>query len=161
MIAAPGTRPPKPRPLGTAEGLGDRMRSAAFAEFQAAAAFAWAAETFAEAPRALREAWRNQIPQEQMHFDLIVARMAEMGFRLDERPVSRGLWDSLMACVSGLEFCVKIASAEERGRRAGLRLSEYLAADDPVTTAIFRRIAEDEVAHVALAATYCGWTPAD
>ena len=41
-----GERPAKPRSLNTREGLGDRMRTAAFAEFQAIAAFRWAAEHF-------------------------------------------------------------------------------------------------------------------
>ena len=159
ILCPPGSRPPKPRQLGTPEGLGDRMRTAAFAERQAVAAFIWAANTFDDVPDQLRQDWRRQVPEEQKHHDLIVARMAELGFGLDERPVSRGLWDSLTSCQSGEEFCLKIARAEERGRRAGVQLAAFLADDDPVTAAIFREIADDEVAHVALAATYFGWRP--
>jgi uncharacterized ferritin-like protein (DUF455 family) len=159
ILCAPGERPPKPRRLGTAAGLADRMRTAAFAEMQAVTAFQWAAAEFTDVPEALRRDWLRQVPEEQKHHEMIVARMAELGFALDERPVSRGLWDSLTACTSGAEFCVKIARAEERGRRAGIQLVAALAADDPVTAAIFQEIADDEVAHVALAATYYGWTP--
>ncbi len=158
-ITPEGTRPPKPRKLGTAAGLGDRMRTAAFAELQAITAFDWAATTYADAPPALRRAWRDQIPEEQLHYDLIVGRMAELGFDLAERPVSRGLWDSLSVCTTAEEFCIKIAGAEERGRQAALRLIDFLAATDPNTAAIFRRIAADEVAHVALAETHFGWKP--
>ncbi|RLA07612.1 MAG: hypothetical protein DRQ59_14335 [Gammaproteobacteria bacterium] len=160
ILCTAGTRPPAPRKIGTGEGLGDRMRTAAFAELQAIAAFTWAAGKFDDAPAGLRDDWLRQVPEEQKHYDLIVARMAELGFRLDERPVSGGLWDALSTCTSAREFCLRIADAEERGRRAGLRLAGYLAGKDPATAAVFREIADDEVSHVALADTYYGWTPA-
>jgi uncharacterized ferritin-like protein (DUF455 family) len=159
IICPPGSRPPAARKPGTPAGLGDRMRTAAFAEKQAVAAFIWAAANLPDAAAALRRDWLAQVPQEQLHHDLIVARMAELGFALDERPVSLGLWESLVVCTSAREFCLRIAAAEERGRRAGLRLVAVLAVTDPLTCAIFQRIAEDELAHVALAATYYGWTP--
>ncbi len=145
--------------MGTAEGLGDRMRTAAFAERQAVAAFTWAAATFSDAPEQLRQDWLNQVPEEEKHYGMIVARMTELGFGLDDREVSRGLWDTLSACTTGAEFCVKIARAEERGRQAGVQLVAYLKGKDPVTAAIFQEIADDEVAHVALAQTYYGWSP--
>ena len=159
ILCAPGRRPPAPRKLGTAEGLGDRMRTAAFAEKQAVAAFIWAAEKFTDAPAQLRQDWLNQVPEEEKHYGMIVARMAELGFGLTDREVSRGLWDSLATSQTAAEFCVKIARAEERGRQAGVQLVAYLKSKDPVTAAIFQEIAEDEVAHVALAHTYFGWTP--
>jgi len=46
----PGQRAAKPRPMNTLAGLGDRMRTAAFAELQAIAAFGWAAEHFQGVP---------------------------------------------------------------------------------------------------------------
>lgn len=158
-IVAAGTRPPRPRPLGTPEGLGDRMRTAAFAERQAVAAFTWAATRFTDAPAELRQAWSRQVPQEESHYKLIVTRMAELDFSLTERPVSTGLWESLQACTTGRDFCIRIAAAEERGRLAGVRLAAYLADSDPATAAIFQRIVDEEVAHVALASTYFGWVP--
>ena len=159
IICPPGTRPPKPRHPGTPEGLGDRMRTAAFAERQAVLAFTWAAATFADAPPQLCRDWLSQVPQEQRHYEMIVGRMAELGFDLTGRPVSAGLWASLQTCTSAGEFCCRIAAAEERGRQAALRLITFLAESDPATCDIFRQIAADEVAHVALATTYFGWTP--
>jgi len=154
-----GTRAPRPRPLDTPAGLGDRMRTAAFAEFQAVAAFRWAAGHFQDAPPSLREAWSAQVAEEARHYGMIRHRMEELGFALTDRPVSAALWDSLQQCVTAEEFCIRIASAEERGRRAGERVSAHLAASDPQTAAIFGEIAADEVAHVALADTYFGWKP--
>lgn len=159
LVCGPGERPPRPRPVGTPEGLGDRMRAAAFAEKQAVAAFTWAADHFTDAPAGLRAAWRAQVPEEQEHYGLIVARMAELGQDLDARPVSLGLWRALTACTTAEEFCILIAAAEERGRQAGLRTARALGGSDPATAAVFERIAADEVAHVALAETWFGWTP--
>jgi len=111
VICAPGVRPPKPRGMDAPEGLGDRMRTAAFAEFQAVAAFRWAAERFRDAPPALREAWSAQVGEEARHFGMIRRRMEELGFGLADRPVSTALWDSLQECLTAEEFCIRIASA--------------------------------------------------
>lgn len=159
MICDPGSRPLKPRSLAVPEGLGDRMRSAAFAELQAIAAFKWAAETFLDVPQELRDAWMAQVPEEAKHYDLIVKRMGDLGFGLQDRCVSTRLWESLQACSSGEEFCIKIAGAEERGRLAGVALCQHLEGTDPQTVAVFQEIVDDEVAHVALAYTFFGWSP--
>lgn len=158
-VCAPDARAPRPRGISTPEGLGDRLRTAAFAELQAIHAFRWAADRFDDAPDDLRAAWRAQIPDEELHYELIVKRMGELGIDPAERPVSLWLWRSLEACADGREFCIAIAAAEERGRQAGERLCAHLATSDPETAAVFRRIVDDEVAHVALAETFYGWTP--
>ena len=159
IVCEPGQHALRPRPIHTPEGLGDRMRTAAFAELQAIAAFRWAVEKFQDVPQALRDDWASQIPDETRHYEMICRRMDELGFSLTDRSVSISLWESLEECTSGEEFCIRIASAEERGRRAGVRLSQYLGKTDPETAALFREIAADEVAHVALASTYFDWTP--
>ncbi len=158
-ICPAGEKPPKPRPVHTPGGLADRMRSAAFAEKQAIYAFTWACERFDDVPQALRDDWARLIPEEEKHYKLIVDRMDELGFSLDERPVSLRLWESLEVCQTGREFCLRIAGAEERGRQAGLLMMDYLAQKDPKTASIFETIVTEEVAHVKLADTYFGWTP--
>jgi len=160
VLCPAGRRAPAPRSLGSTEGVGDRLRTAAFAERQAVLAFSWAITTFTDAPRGLHEAWRRQIPEEQQHYDLIVNRMSELGFDLKARPVSRGMWDNLSRCATSREFCLMITTAEERGRLAGLRLAEFLQSRDPETAAIFQKISRDEEAHVALALTFFGDPPA-
>ena len=159
ILCDPGQRPAKPRPMGTPEGLGDRMRTAAFAEYQAIAAFTWAAEVFTDAPPALRQAWRDQIEDERRHCRMIMDRMAELDFPVDDRPVTLSLTESLRTCATARDFCIRIASAEERGRQAGERLCAFLVGKDEVTAALFRQIADEEVAHVTLAETFFGWTP--
>lgn len=159
LIVAGDEKPPRPRPLGTPGGLADRMRTAAFAERQAVHAFTWATGFFQDVPEALREQWLLLIPEEEKHFRLIMERMGELGFDPAERPVTTRLWDSLKSCTSGEIFCCRMAGAEERGRLAGVQLSEYLAERDPRTAAVFSEIAQDELAHVKLAETFFGWQP--
>ncbi len=159
VICSGDQKPPKMRPVNTPGGLADRMRTAAFAEKQAIFAFNWACGNFTDAPKELLEDWALLIPEEIKHFNLIANRMNELGFRMNERPVSLRLWESLKVCETAKEFCLRIAGAEERGRQAGLLLAEYLSDSDPETAAVFFEIVEDEIAHIKLAETYYGWTP--
>lgn len=150
-VAARGQWPKPPRSLDGPEGVGDRLRAAAFAEVQARDAFLWAAGRFEDAPEPLRKAWVGLAHAEQRHLDWLLARMTELGIDPAGREVSDMLWDSLMSCQSAETFSVYMATAEERGRRAGERFAEGLAKTDPVTAAIFGRIAREEVEHIELA----------
>ena len=159
VLCAPGQRPPRPRDIGLTEGLGDRLRTAAFAELQAVRAFTWAVSHFDDLPEGLGEDWRRQIPQEQQHYTLILERMAQLGIEVGAVPVAPLIWASVQECETGKQFCLYMASAEERGRQAGIRLCRALQDTDPDTVEIFQSIVADEEAHVALAATYFGWRP--
>lgn len=143
-----------PRSIKTLEGVGDRMRAAAFAEVQARDAFLWASENFEDAPASLRRAWAALAVAEQRHLDWLLQRMQELGIDVRARKVSGHLWQSLISCKSAKEFAIYIANAEERGRRAGERFYQTLAPTDPTTAEIFRKIAEEEISHIALASKY-------
>lgn len=156
QLCEAGKRASKPRLLETAAGLGDRLRTAAFAEWQAVTAFGWAAERYTDAPAALRRDWRRQVADEERHCRLILARMEELGVDPAERPVSDALWRSLRECATAREFCLFMIGAEERGRQAAVQLSGALAQSDPATAAVFAAIAADEERHVALAQVYFG-----
>lgn len=159
LICPRGTEPPPPRKISTKAGLGDRMRTAAFAERQATRAFQWAAEHFQDVPAELLQDWSRQAVDEERHCRIILERMTQLEIDVAERPVSLRLWTSIRASNSGKEFCIFIASAEERGRQAGVRLCTQLAGSDPETEAVFQSIVADEIAHVALAKRYYGWVP--
>jgi uncharacterized ferritin-like protein (DUF455 family) len=154
LLAPPDLRSDPPRSLDTFEGVGDRLRAAAFAEIQAREAFLWAAEEFTDAPAELRGAWRVLAQSEQKHLDWLLARMEELGIGIRERRVSDHLWRSLVSCKTAREFALYMASAEERGRRAGVRFHEALLQKDPVTANIFGKIAEEEIAHIELARSH-------
>lgn len=150
-VCAPDEDAPRPRGFHAPEGLGDRLRVAAFAEKQAEAAFLWAAERLADAPPALRDAWRRIGAEEGRHLRMILERMAELGVAPDGRPVSDRLWRSLIACRSAAEFAAKMRSAEERGKAAEESFRRSLAQRDPATAALFGAIADDEAEHLRVA----------
>ncbi|MGE0615239.1 MAG: DUF455 family protein [Bacteriovoracia bacterium] len=146
-----GERAPAPREVDSAAGIGDRLRAAAFAEIQARDAFLWAADTFADSPADLRGAWRALARAEQKHLDWLLIRMKELGIDPAERPVSDQLWHSFVECETAEKFARYMASAEERGRRAGIRFREAMAKVDPVSAEIFGKIADEELEHIQLA----------
>jgi hypothetical protein len=80
--------------------------------------------------------------------------MQELGIDVRARKVSDHLWRSLISCKTAKEFAIYIANAEERGRKAGERFYQALASSDPITAEIFRKIAEEEVSHIALVSKY-------
>lgn len=143
-----------PRAIVSREGIGDRLRAAAFAEIQAYYAFLWAAARFDDAPEALRANWRGLALAEERHLGWLLGRMAELGIDVRERGVSDWLWSSLVKCASAREFAIHIANSEERGRVAGARFCEAMMAVDPVSATIFGKIAEEEVEHIRLAAKF-------
>lgn len=155
-VLPPGERTSAPRGVTSPEGIGDRLRAAAFAELQAREAFDWAIVRFPDAPPRLKAAWKSLSEAEQRHLGWLLTRMEELGVEVTGRPVSDGLWRSLMGCESAEQFCRWIADAEERGRRAGVRISARLAEVDPTTAEIFHTIAEEEVAHIAIAQRFFG-----
>ncbi|MBI3288633.1 MAG: DUF455 family protein [Elusimicrobia bacterium] len=150
-VCDPDDYPPAARGMGGPDGLGDRLRTAAFAERQAFEAFRWAAETIADASDELRDAWRRMAREEEFHLQLLLGRMAELGVRVDGRPVSDRLWRWLRMSQTTAEFSARMREAEARGRAAEESFRRSLSDRDPVTAAIFGRIADDEAEHLALA----------
>lgn len=151
VVCPPGVRPPAPRGLATPGGLGDRLRVAAFAELQAREAFRWAAASLPDASEERRAAWGRIAEEEDLHLRMILERMAALGVRPDERPVSDALWRSLSRCRTAAEFSAYMRTAEERGRAAEESFRRKLADSDPATAAMFGKIADDEAEHLAAA----------
>ena len=153
-VAPREVRSDAPRSIDSPEGIADRLRAAAFAEIQAREAFNWAAERYDDAPAACRSAWRGLALAEERHLNWLLARMRELGIDVGARRVSDQLWVSLHSCKTAREFAHYMANAEERGRRAGERFHQAMAASDPVTADIFGRIAAEEIEHIRLAERY-------
>lgn len=156
VVCEPDDYAPAPRGMSTPEGLGDRLRTAAFAELQAREAFRWAADTLPDAGPELRAAWRRMADDEDKHLKMLLGRMAELGMRPEGRPVSDRLFRSLRSCKSTAAFAAYMKTAEERGRAAEESFSRSLAQRDPVTAALFERIAADEAEHIELGASLSG-----
>jgi uncharacterized ferritin-like protein (DUF455 family) len=152
--APQGAHADAPRAITSTFGIGDRLRAAAFAELQAREAFDWAADRFEDAPTSLRTAWKGLALAEDRHLGWLLNRMKELGIDAAERQVSDQLWYSLVTCQNARDFAKYMASAEERGRKAGERFCQAMSAVDPVSAGIFGKIAEEEVAHIELATRY-------
>jgi uncharacterized ferritin-like protein (DUF455 family) len=146
-----GEKAPYPRSLNTKEGLGDRLRFVAFAEKQASEAFFTASFIFPEAPDAVKELWGKLALEEKKHLNWLLARMEEIGIPVADRMVSRALWASFDHCETPWKFAQFMASSEENGRLAGEKFYQTLLQIDPVTAELFRKIADEEVDHIALA----------
>ena len=155
-LCGPEERAPAPRSIRTNDGIGDRLRAAAFAELQASKAFLRAAGAYDDAPAQLRRDWRGLAAEEEKHLGWLLGRMASLGVDVRERAVSDRLWRSLAERPTARDFGLYMAEAEERGRRAGLRFFELMAESDPATARLFWEIAEEETAHIALARKHFG-----
>lgn len=154
LVCPPEVRPEPPRSLLAPGGVGDRLRTAAFAEIQARQAFLWAADALEDAPTACREEWRRLSQAEDKHLNWLLRRMGELKVDVRERPVSQRLWLSLVSRANASEFAHFMAAAEQRGRDAGLTFQKALAGSDPVTAEMFGKIADEELTHIALARRY-------
>lgn len=151
VVVERGSRAPSTRSLDSPFGVGDRLRTAAFAEAQAKEAFLWAAQRFESAPADLREAWRRLAREEEKHLGWLLARMEAIGADVAERAVSDKLWQSLVSRESAEEFARYMAGAEDWGREAGEKFSEQLETVDPESAALFARIAREEQGHIHIA----------
>jgi len=138
------------RSLQTPEGLGDRLRLIAFAERQAFHAFSEAAQRFLDAPVELIEAWKWVALEEAKHESWLLKRLKELGQNPAAMPVSLNLYHSLQRCQTARDFAFYVSDAEERGRVGAEKFAEVLAKSDPVTASMFKQIAEEEKAHIAL-----------
>lgn len=142
--------PARMRSLNTPEGLGDRLRLIAFAERQAFHAFNEAAERFSDAPQALRDAWKWVALEEAKHESWLLKRLEEIHQKVEAMPVSLNLYHSLKNCQSARDFAFYVSDAEDRGRIGAEKFAQSLANSDPQSAAMFKQIAKEEEAHIAL-----------
>ena len=148
-------KPDAIRKLEAPGGVEDRLRVVAFAELQARDLFRYGAERFAaEIPAEWRESWLRFAAVEDLHAQLLLTRMAELGVRPGDRTVSDKLSRLCRAATDPVMFLFLLASAEERGMEAGVVLGEQMKRVDPASAAIFARIAAEEVEHVEAATRF-------
>jgi uncharacterized ferritin-like protein (DUF455 family) len=148
------------RSLDTQAGLFDRLRSVAFAEKQAYHAYCWAIDVFQhQLPNGLLEAWLQVIDDEKRHYTMLVNRLQALGVSIGDRAVSLKLFESLVKSTSIETFAQYMATAEFRGKQAGLQFYQTLKTQDPITADIFITIANEEQMHIDIAVRYFGIDP--
>jgi uncharacterized ferritin-like protein (DUF455 family) len=145
-------KPDSIRKMEAPGGVSDRLRVVAFAELQARDLFRYGAARFeGQVPEEWRRDWLRFAEVEDLHAQLLLTRMAELGISPGERTVSDKLSRLCRAAEDPVVFLFLLSSAEERGMEAGVVIGEQMKALDPHSAAIFARIASEEVEHVAAA----------
>lgn len=147
--AQPDEKVPGPRKIGSTNGVGDRLRVAAFAELQAREGFRWALDNILDAPQHLKEQWKHMIDEEDRHYNWLLGRMQELKIDPAERPVSDSLWRSVVKTRNANEFVYIMADAEELGKDAEQHFVTQLRERDPQTAEVFARIAAEEEHHIS------------
>jgi len=145
-------KPDAIRALQAPGGVADRLRVVAFAELQARDLFRFGAERFfGEIPEEWRSTWLRFAEVEDIHAQLLLSRMGDLGIDPGERTMSDKLSRLCRAAAEPVIFLFLLASAEERGMESGSILGEQMRAVDPISAEIFVRIALEEVEHVEVA----------
>lgn len=145
-------KPDPVRPLSGPEGVADRLRLVAFAELQARDIFLYGIDRFAgEAHENWLDAWKRFAAVEDRHAQILLTRMEELKIEIPARAVSDKLTRLCRRAENPVDFLFLLSSAEERGMEAGFILGKEMLERDPMSAALFKQIADEEVEHVAMA----------
>jgi uncharacterized ferritin-like protein (DUF455 family) len=104
-------------------------------------------------PRAFFDDWVEVAAEEARHFDLLAARLAELGARYGDLPAHDGLWEAAAATADDLLARLAVVPLVLEAR--GLDVTREMAArlervGDAESAAILRQIYRDEIGHVAI-----------
>jgi uncharacterized ferritin-like protein (DUF455 family) len=106
----------------------------------------------AEMPRAFFDDWVKVADEEALHFELLSARLAELGAAYGDLPAHDGLWEA--ATVTAEDLLARLAIVPLVLEARGLDVTPATVADmrragDDATAALLDRIYQDEIGHVA------------
>jgi uncharacterized ferritin-like protein (DUF455 family) len=122
-------------------------------ELQAIELFAWALLAYPDAPAAFRRGLVAILAEEQRHFGLYTARMAALGTRFGDHPVTGHFWNKLEPLVGPLEFSCAMGLTFEHANLdfAGDYATAARACGDVATAEALERVHADEIGHVHFA----------
>jgi len=159
-IAVPG-RPERPllvapralesRGLGTPVGRAVLVHAIAHIEFNAINLALDAVYRFRGMPEAYYRDWLGVAADEARHFELLAARLGELGFEYGEYPAHNGLWEA--ACRTDHSCLQRMALVPRVLEARGLDVTPAMIArlrhaGDAQTALILELILREEVAHV-------------
>jgi uncharacterized ferritin-like protein (DUF455 family) len=106
----------------------------------------------AEMPRAFFDDWVKVADEEALHFELLSARLQELGAAYGDLPAHDGLWEA--ATVTEQDLLARLAIVPLVLEARGLDVTPATVADmqragDDATAALLDRIYRDEIGHVA------------
>lgn len=168
-LPVPG-RPPRPhlvpprelpqRGLGSAEGRAAFLHAIAHIEFNAINLAADAVYRFRGLPLDFYRDWAGIAADEARHFELLQARMAELGAAYGDFEAHNGLWD--MACRTAHDCLTRMALVPRVLEARGLDVTPAMikrlrAVGDEPSIAVLELILREEVAHVAAGSRWFEW----
>jgi len=159
--------PPKKVPRRRADTMPGRaalIHALAHIEFNAINLALDAAHRFAGMPLAYYADWLRVADDEALHFELLNAHLATLGYGYGDFPAHSGLWE--MALKTAHDPLVRMALVprvlEARGLDATpLIVDKLKAANDLRMVDILAIIERDEVGHVAIGSCWFGWLCAE
>ncbi len=148
------------RRTDTPAGRAALIHALAHIEFNAINLALDAAYRFAGMPPAYYADWLSVADEEALHFELLSAHLATLGFAYGDYPAHNGLWD--MALKTAHDPLVRMALVprvlEARGLDAApLIVDKLKAAHDTRMVEILAVIERDEIGHVAIGSRWFGW----
>lgn len=119
-------------------------------ELLAAELMALALLRFPDAPAAFRVGLANTLREEQRHTYWYVQRMKQCGVEFGQYPLNRFFWDAVCGMEEPIDYVSRLSLTFEQ---ANLDYARHFAgllgeAGDPASSALLRRIYEDEITHV-------------
>lgn len=122
-------------------------------ELQAAELFAWAVLAFPDAPSTFRRGLVAILADEQRHFALYADRLAALGGRFGDQPVTGHFWNKVEHILTPLQFVCTMGLTFEN---ANLDHAQDLAkaareAGDLETAGVLEQVHDDEIRHVRFA----------
>ncbi len=140
-------------PLSGFRDLNQRVRilhALANHELQAIELFAWAIVRFPSTPAAFRSGLLRILGEEQRHCSLYLDRLAALGGRFGDWPLSGYFWTRAQFIETPVKFiCAMCLTFENANLDHALALEEEArTSGDPETADVLRIVHDDEVGHV-------------
>ncbi|HKE47768.1 MAG TPA: ferritin-like domain-containing protein [Rhodanobacteraceae bacterium] len=148
------------RGLASVEGRAALVHAVAHIEFNAIN-LAWdAVARFRGLPDAYYRDWVGVAVDEARHFELLAARLAELGCAYGDFDAHDGLWDMAVrtadACLARMALVPRVLEARGLDVTPGM-IARLRGAGDAATVAILEAILREEVAHVAAGSRWFAW----
>jgi uncharacterized ferritin-like protein (DUF455 family) len=148
------------RGLGSPEGRAAFVHAIAHIEFNAID-LAWdAVYRFRGMPAQFYADWVTVAADEARHFELLQARLAELGHAYGDFDAHDGLWDmarrTAHSCLARMALVPRVLEARGLDVTPAM-IAKLRALGDTATVAILETILREEVAHVAAGSRWFAW----
>lgn len=147
---------PKPSELHSAEARGRALHFFASHELLAIELMGVCLLAFPGAPEGFRRGVAHTLLEEQRHLGRYLGRMAELGVRFGDYPVSAHFWRVLAPMASPSAYAAGMGLVFEQANldHAAAWMRRFRAVEDHDSARLLEEVLEDEIGHVAHGATW-------